>query len=481
MKNLLLLSLGLTVLICTGFQSQSPVNTKPVSQMIKAGKFTEAESLIKSLAKKSNLSASSVRQLDSLKDQIHRIRRDFTLTELQVREQLSKYYPNLTEGQLSAWEKSKKLEVRLIDNQKRYFSSAVSNLFLLDKEAQKVREQKDGSSVDSLTIFKISHTSSIVKETQYPGQLTEPREMILNFTLTVKPDVVRAGQTIRCWLPFPREDMPRQTDVQMLGCNHSKYIIAPKDIAQRTIYMEQTAQTGQPAIFNVRFKIKSHAQYFNLDPKDIKPYDTTSELYRTNTSERAPQIVFSKRIRDLSNAIVGEEKNPLIKTQKIYTWINDHITWASALEYSIVPCIPEYVLDNKHGDCGMQTLLFMTMARYQGIPARWQTGWMLHPTGISLHDWSEVYFEGIGWVPLDQSFNLQDSNIPAVHNFYITGIDSYRLIINKDYGQKLYPPKTFPRSEPVDFQRGEVEGPEGNLYFDKWSWKMNIEYLNSKN
>jgi len=36
--------------------------------------------------------------------------------------------------------------------------------------------------------------------------------------------------------------------------------------------------------------------------------------------------------------------------------------------------------------------------------------------------------------------------------------------------------KKFLRSEPYDFQRGEVEWKGGNLYFDKWDYDMKIEY-----
>jgi hypothetical protein len=41
----------------------------------------------------------------------------------------------------------------------------------------------------------------------------------------------------------------------------------------------------------------------------------------------------------------------------------------------------------------------------------------------------------------------------------------------------LYPKKIYPRSETVDFQRGEVEWSGGNLYFPQWDYSMEIEYL----
>ena len=48
------------------------------------------------------------------------------------------------------------------------------------------------------------------------------------------------------------------------------------------------------------------------------------------------------------------------------------------------------------------------------------------------------------------------------------------MVVNDDFGGELYPHKRFPRSETVDFQRGEVEWRGGNLYFDKWSWHLEV-------
>lgn len=60
---------------------------------------------------------------------------------------------------------------------------------------------------------------------------------------------------------------------------------------------------------------------------------------------------------------------------------------------------------------------------------------------------------------------------------YITGIDGYRLIINDDFSSGFNPPKDYFRSEPIDFQRGELEWSGGNIYFDKWNYKMDVKYL----
>jgi len=56
-------------------------------------------------------------------------------------------------------------------------------------------------------------------------------------------------------------------------------------------------------------------------------------------------------------------------------------------------------------------------------------------------------------------------------------MENYRLIVNDDYTQPLYPAKIYPRSDTVDFQRGEVEWEGGNLFFDQWSYNYEVEFI----
>src|SRR5207237_2493856 len=118
-------------------------------------------------------------------------------------------------------------------------------------------------------------------------------------------------------------------------------------------------------------------------------------------------------------------------------------------------------------DCGIQSTLFITLCRAAGIPARWQSGWETKPVGNSMHDWTEFYCEPWGWLPADPYYGVQNSSDdPKVREFYLGHQDSYRTIVSLDYGQTLVPPKRSLRSEPADFQCGEVEMDGRNLYFD---------------
>ncbi len=456
---------------------KKPFNLSEIEKLVQSGEFKKAELMADSLKTTGTLATTDLYKLDSVIGIGRRVRLDFGLNEKAVKEQLSKYFPVLDTALFRNWETTQKLEMRKIDGEKRYFINAVANLFRLDDEARKFKVKVDGLQVDSLNLFCLQHTQKVISETTVSGNTALPVRMKIGYVIDVDMNTVPEGKIIRCWMPFPREGNARQKNVHLISSEPEDAEIATNSNLQRSIYMEKMAVKDQPTIFRIEFEVETSAQYFELKPEEIKPYNTESAVYKEFTAQRTPQIVFTPKIEQLAKRILGGEANPLLKVQKIYNWINDSVRWASALEYSTIPDIPGYVMKTHHGDCGMQTLLFMTLARSQGIPVKWQSGWMLHPHQVNLHDWCEVYYEGVGWVPLDQSFGLQASPDEKVRNFYRSGIDSYRLIVNDDYGRKLVPEKKFPRSEPYDFQRGELEWEGGNLYFNKWSWDVEVKYL----
>ncbi len=449
---------------------------KYAEELLAQGQITEATEKANEILKANNLSLQEKAKIDSIIEISYRLRKDFTLSDSDVLRKLHKYNPNVTKDDLLKLENSNKIDAILLDGEKKYFKNCVGNLFLLDPAYATLKSKVEGTKIDSLSIFRISNTSAILANDENSGKPVNPVKITLSYTIKVRADAVPAGDTIRCWMPYPRENNPRQQDIRLLNSDPAKSSLSPTSDLQRSIHFEKIALPGEPTIFHTDIEFRSFAQSFKLVPEMIMPYQKESALYKENTAERPPQIVFNNDIKSLAKYILKGETNPLLQVNKLYTWINDSVTWASAIEYSIMPDIPGFVMDRRHGDCGMQTLLFMTLARSVGIPVKWQSGWMLHPPEVNLHDWAEVWYEGIGWVPVDQSFGLQNSSIPAIRDFYITSIDAYRFIVNDDFSKPLTPAKKYFRSEPYDFQRGEVEWKGGNLYFDKWSWHMEVGY-----
>lgn len=451
---------------------------KAVQKHFKEGSFAEAEKIIGNL-KTEILPDSTAFYIEIIKAKMERILLDFSKTETEIKTELAPYYPGLSDKQLRKWEEEKSLEMRVINGERKYFKHAVRNLFRIDKQAQKIWNKKSGMQADSLELFCLEHTKSLIDQAQNgKNLLDQPAKFRIDYSIVLNANTVPEGETVRCWMPFPRESAPRQNNVLFISANTENYRIATNDNLQRSIYFEKLAIAGKPTVFEYAATFEISPQYHEINIEKIKPYDTTKAFYLGLTKQRPPYIVFSEPVKTLTDSLTKGLNNPFEKAKAIFYWIDQNIPWASALEYSVVDCIPDYVLENRHGDCGMKTLLFMSMARYAGIPCKWQSGWMLHPGEINLHDWCEVYYEGIGWVPVDQSFGLQNSENQKIKEFYLSGIDEFRWIVNDDFSRNFDPQKQYYRSEPVDFQRGELEWNGGNIYFNKWDYQLKVTRIN---
>ena len=114
------------------------------------------------------------------------------------------------------------------------------------------------------------------------------------------------------------------------------------------------------------------------------------------------------------------------------------------------------------------------MLRSVGIPARWESGWMLHPGREGMHDWCEVYYEGVGWVPCDVSMGRTVKG-EDLKDYYKFGTDVYRLATNECTNGILNPEKKYLRTETVDFQEGEVEWRNGNIPHSKWTSRLVVD------
>lgn len=465
-----------SIIFILNIMSHSQTNFPEINNEIKNGNFHLAAELINSLINSGKLNEIEIYDLRFQIEKMDRIKKDFKRNYEDVYEAIKKYFPEVNNKMIEEWENDNSLEFMIIDGEKKYFNNAVPNLFRVNKKAKERKIEMDGIQTSKLVEFLKIELPKVVNELAGNKILTKTKKIKYRYTLSVKPNVVPEGEIIRAWLPFSREGNPRQNNIKLISTNISEYIVADNNNLQRSIYFENKSVANEPTVFQIEVEYETAAQWHNVKPEKVLQYNINSDDYKYFTSERFPHIVFSDKIKNLSEEIIGSETNPYNKVLKIYEWIHKNIPWASAREYSTHENISEYCIDKMYGDCGIKTLLFMTLARYNGIPTRWQSGWMFHPGSVNLHDWCQIYLEGYGWIPVDVDFGLQDSENENVKFFFTNGVDAYHFIVNDDYSIPLYPAKIFPRSETVDFQRGEVEWRGGNLYFDKWNYKMEVEY-----
>jgi TPR repeat protein len=249
------------------------------------------------------------------------------------------------------------------------------------------------------------------------------------------------------------------------------------------VYFEAKSKGDRSTRFDLQFYYTAYTFYRKIDIPKIRKPDIESQVYRQYTKEE-PHAAFTEKISELSKSITGQEENPYLKGKKIYEWICSNIKYSYAAEYSTIRNMSSYTLDRRYGDCGQEALLFITLCRISGIPARWQSGFLTFPGKQITHDWAEIYIEPYGWLPVDPYMGIYFTSVTEdlssaerneIRDFYYGNIDYYRMVANKGHGQQLNPAKHYFRSDNVDFQRGEIETAERNLYFNEWKFSFNCE------
>ena len=139
--------------------------------------------------------------------------------------------------------------------------------------------------------------------------------------------------------------------------------------------------------------------------KDQKEYPAIVDRY-TQLPDDLPAMV-----RDIAASITEGIDSPYLKACAIRKWL------AENMNYTLDPDIPpddvdftEHFLETKKGYCVYYATAMTVLARCASLPARYVTGFTLEPstfgkyyqaTGLTAHAWCEVYFEGIGWLPMD--------------------------------------------------------------------------------
>jgi hypothetical protein len=481
-KILIVFTLGVIGMCSTqNMIEDSNTMKEQIDQAIWNGEFTAATQLITQYLDDPMLSEQDRNVYSFEIERLRRVKADFTKTPEEVLSYIKKYYPDVTAADIVRWDNEKSLEFKIIDGEKRYFTYAGRNLFRINAEMKKIwvaqHSEDEISSGSGAKLVLDVHNAQVIKAANDSQKLfVEPRRLHIKQSVEVLADEVPAGEMVKCWIPYPRYIEGRQVNIDMIQTLPIEHQLAAPDALQRSVFMEKPAIAGETTKFSVEYEFTSHAVFQAIDADRVTQLKNKDSLEKY-LSEDAPHIVFTDDLKALASEIVGDEQNPYHRAQLLFAWVDNNTPWASAREYSSILCIPEYALQNHHGDCGIQTLFFITLCRISGIPARWQSGWELQPPDDSMHDWGMIYFEPYGWVPMDVTYGLRKSSDPQLHWFYLSGMDSYRIIFNDDISQPFTPPKQHFRSETVDSQRGEVEWSGGNLYFDKWRWNFEWKVL----
>lgn len=301
------------------------------------------------------------------------------------------------------------------------------------------------------TLKERAMLSQAIERMQAQGNLAYRTRM--HSAIKVKPEFARIGETIRVHIPLPIEGFQTK-NVRVLAASPQPTHVAAPDYPQRTAFFKQVLQPDQE--FSVEYEYETHMHYVQPKPEEVSP---SQPDMADCLGEQLPHIAFTPYLRALAQEIVGSESNPLVKARLIYDFITTKIRYSFVRSYFTYENIPEYISTSLKGDCGMQALLFITLCRIVGVPARWQAGLYSTPLSVGEHDWAQFYIAPYGWLYADCSFGggAYRRGDHTLWNFYFGNLDPFRTVCNTAFQHDFDPPKAHLRFDPYDNQDGEVE------------------------
>ena len=410
-----------------------------------------------------NLPDSIRRRLEIQRLFAHQLLCDYVLTQDAFIQQLRERYPSANETTLEALIEQGNLDFILKGGVRHFQYQAVTNAF--NQHGDMLAAMEDPSFVPA------DHSASGLEnilEMKREGGLSYRYEV--EEWIKLEPHAERPGETLRLWFPYPVACATQPAEeIKLLSSSHP--VTVTGDV-HRTAFMEVPCEAG--ATYSVRFSFVQKAKYTDLshhEPTGIPAGEgLDAETLKKYTAEQYPHIRFTPTVKALAEEIRGDETDPLRLARRVYDWICAHVKYSYVRDYLLIENIPEFVMVNGYGDCGTMALVFITLCRALGIPAKWQSGSSCRPDGIGSHDWCMFYVAPYGWVYCDPSYGVgaAKSRNETRRDHYFGNLDPFRLVASDEFQQPLIPDKALCRMDPYDNQTGEAEYADGlhNIFFD---------------
>ena len=410
----------------------------------------------------------------------------FPYTKEQVVRMMAELLPDFDGNDLDRIDRDGRAEWVILDGEKHYIHNIIRNITGNDSEIiARIRENgtdegKERIPQESLLGILTRANADIIENGRTEWKFH------MRTSIRLKDELFRPGMKLKAHLPIPAEHH-QTSKVKILSYADGCVTIDPPDSLYRSICFEDTLTENREFFVEYEYTVTQVYHDCSLDseagsrrlcgsgtvpgeterekdsviPDRLIPGTEQWEIY---TGEQYPHIRFSPYLRALAKEIVKEEKRPLETARKIYDYITMNVKYSLVREYFLMPDIPQYCARNLRGDCGVQALLFITLCRICGVPAKWQSGLNARPKPgrVGPHDWAMFYAEPYGWLFADPSFGgsaFDDGDEPR-RKYYFGNLDPFRMVANNAFQQPFADAKKYRPIDPYDSQTGEMESEE---------------------
>lgn len=272
---------------------------------------------------------------------------------------------------------------------------------------------------------------------------SQPATRSIHATYVATVESVPAGLSrLEVWVPVP-QDAPNQTVRNVrVESPYPGRMHVEKENGNRYYYLS----TDRPRSGRLEVRVSFDLTRTEVQrPSFVTASDRVPQLSRGDRERYLrPEalVTLSPRVRQLARQITLGQATPEGKARAIYEYLINTMVYDKTVPgWGLGDS--ERACDVAKGNCTDFHSLFLSLARAEGIPARFIIGFPLKAdakgTIPGYHCWAEFYIAGKGWISVDASDASKFSD-PKKREYLFGNLDPDRLEFTRGRDLRLDPP-----------------------------------------
>jgi transglutaminase-like putative cysteine protease len=266
------------------------------------------------------------------------------------------------------------------------------------------------------------------------------RHFNFHYTFTVKN--VTSGERVRVWIPLAHADAFQDVKVTSRTGDLPLTQVRQPEYGNELLYAEVSKADKGEYKFSVDYDIvrREHVVLVNGKPVPDVHSEHSPRIQLTRFLEPDRLVPVTGVPAQLAAEQTRSATTQLEKAKDIYDYVFRTMKYdKSGTGWGHGDTL--WACDSKHGNCTDFHSVFISMARSQKIPARFQIGFPLPADKTSAeipgyHCWAEFYLNSTGWVPVDisEAWKHQEK-----HDYFFGAHDVNRVQFTQGRDLKLSP------------------------------------------
>ena len=287
-------------------------------------------------------------------------------------------------------------------------------------------------------------SSPLYLEVQEPfGKKTYTSKITYQVSYTIEINNINSEQGNGLYLWLPRIlNAPEQREIKSVNnepesLNDSKPLLENyKGLMQ--YYFEDLLPGGKYQI-KVNFIFDRYAVHTTVSNiQKIKDGYAESKNYLAQYIQANSMIPSADaKMKRLANTVTKGISNPYLKARAFYDYLLKKLSYSDDV-VNRNKDIVELINSAKPAANSLDyALLFCTLARCEGIPARPVGGYLISNTKQSkAHFWAEFYIEALGWIPVDPVYGSGNKPLELepqgdFREFYFGSMDNQHIMLSR--------------------------------------------------